>query len=81
MGSRRAAHKCLGAAVVPPHEELLTAADLAELLRVSRRTISRLRARGALPKALELSANIIRWRASDIRAFLDELRSPVPRRR
>jgi predicted DNA-binding transcriptional regulator AlpA len=61
--------------------EVYTAEDLADLLRVSKRTIFRLRARGVLPAPMELSTNIIRWRSSDIRAYLAGLKTRKIRRR
>jgi excisionase family DNA binding protein len=59
--------------------ELLTAKDVAALLRVSRRTVSRLRARGELPAPVELSASIVRWRLADIEAYLARMQSRQPR--
>jgi excisionase family DNA binding protein len=55
-------------------EGLMTVEDLADVLHVSRRTIFRLRARGALPAPVRLSGSIIRWRQGDVRDFLDALR-------
>jgi predicted DNA-binding transcriptional regulator AlpA len=55
--------------------ELLSAKDVAEMLRVSRRTVFRLRARGDLPAPVELSANIVRWRVADLQEYLSRLKS------
>jgi predicted DNA-binding transcriptional regulator AlpA len=60
--------------------EFLAAADLAALLRVSKRTLFRLWAKGALPAPVEISTNIIRWRAADVRRYLDGLATRQPRR-
>jgi predicted DNA-binding transcriptional regulator AlpA len=65
--------------------ELLTPDDVADLLKVSKRTVFRLRAAGLLPPPLELTTNLIRWRAEDIRRFIGDLRErkvrPKPVRR
>jgi predicted DNA-binding transcriptional regulator AlpA len=60
--------------------ELISADDIAALLRVSRRTVFRLRQRGDLPPPVEVSRNIVRWRLSDLRAYLDRLAVRKPRR-
>ncbi len=59
--------------------DLLTPADVAAMLKVSKRTVFRLRAAGVLPPPLELSTNLIRWRAEDIVNFINGLQ--VRRRR
>lgn len=53
--------------------EFVSADDLAAMLRVSRRTVFRLRQRGALPAPVEVARNIVRWRLSDVRVYLDQL--------
>ena len=63
------------------HREVYTASDVAALLRVSRRTVFRLRSRGILPAPVEIGGNIVRWRGTDIRDFLGTLRPRKPRRK
>jgi predicted DNA-binding transcriptional regulator AlpA len=53
-------------------EPLLTTADLERLLRVDRRTITRLVKRGELPAPLKLGGSN-RWRPQDIKAVIDRL--------
>ena len=64
---------------LPP--EYVTAEDIAEILRISIRTVYRLRARGDLPQPIEVSKNIVRWLSSDIREYLAGLKPRTPRRR
>lgn len=59
--------------------EFVTADEFAAILRVSTRTLFRLRARGALPAPVEISSHIVRWRAADVRAYLDALQAREPR--
>lgn len=61
--------------------QFVTAAEFASILRISRRTLFRLRARGDLPAPVSVSTNIVRWRACDVRAYLDALAIRKPRRR
>jgi predicted DNA-binding transcriptional regulator AlpA len=51
-------------------EPLLTIADLERILRVSRRTVSRLCKNGKLPRPLKVGGSQ-RWRARDIAQVLD----------
>jgi predicted DNA-binding transcriptional regulator AlpA len=60
---------------------LFTPDDVASLLKVSKKTVFRLRAGGLLPPPVELSTNLIRWRADDIHRFIAELKVRKPRRR
>jgi excisionase family DNA binding protein len=53
-------------------EKLLSRAEVAHLLSVSPRTVSRLRTRGLLPAVRVLSA--LRFRAEDVRALLHSQR-------
>ena len=55
----------------PAPGRLLTAHDVAERLRVNAKTIRRWRESGRLPPAIELGG-IVRWRARDIDAWLEE---------
>jgi predicted DNA-binding transcriptional regulator AlpA len=51
-------------------EPLLTTSDLERLLKVDRRTITRLVKRGELPAPLKLGGSN-RWRVQDIKAVID----------
>jgi predicted DNA-binding transcriptional regulator AlpA len=53
--------------------ELLSAEEFARVLAVSKRTLFRLRSKGLIPSPVAISAKIVRWRASDIQAYLDGL--------
>ena len=53
--------------------ELLTAEEFARVLVVSKRTLFRLRSKNLIPSPVVISAKIVRWRASDIQAYLDGL--------
>jgi len=53
---------------------LLDADDLADLFGVSRRTVFRLRARGAIPRPLKIGGTLLRWRLNDIVQFLNTSR-------
>jgi predicted DNA-binding transcriptional regulator AlpA len=61
--------------------ELLGPEDLAILFKISKRTVFRMRAEGLLPPPLELTTNLVRWRAEDIRRFVSDLRVRKARRR
>ena len=54
-------------------EELITATEIAHMLRVSRRTVDRLVQAGHLPRPIKFNRKLARWRASDIRKFLASL--------
>ena len=50
---------------------LYSAADLAEILRVSKPTVWRLRAAGKLPRPLDaLGGQLLRWDADEIRRWI-----------
>jgi predicted DNA-binding transcriptional regulator AlpA len=53
-------------------EPLLTTADLRALLRVDRRTITRLYKKGVLPRPL-LLGGLNRWRPDEVAAAIDRL--------
>jgi len=59
--------------VTHPPPLLVTADDIAEVLRISRRTVYRLRARGDLPPPVELSRHVVRWRWIDVCDYLARL--------
>jgi predicted DNA-binding transcriptional regulator AlpA len=61
--------------------ELVSADDVALILRVSRRTVFRLRQRGDLPPPVEVTRNIVRWRLSELHEHLAKLQARKPRRR
>lgn len=54
-----------------PDLQLLKAADVARLLRVSVRQVWRLVASGALPEPVKLAARTVRWREADLAAWLE----------
>jgi predicted DNA-binding transcriptional regulator AlpA len=60
-------------------EPLLTTPDLERLLKVDRRTITRLVKRGELPLPLKLGGSN-RWRPEDINAAIDRLARRAGRR-
>lgn len=53
---------------------LIDAAELARMLSVSKPTIWRMRENGLLPPAIALTSQCIRWRRSDVEAWLAGLR-------
>ena len=54
-------------------DDLLTIAELAEMLGLSPHTIHQRRYRGAsLPRSITLGPNVIRFRRSEIEAWLEE---------
>jgi len=55
----------------PVTERLLTIVEVSHLLAVSARTIWRMRDSGELPPPVRVSRNLLRWRATDIRRFMD----------
>ena len=57
----------------PPVDMLLTVKDLADLLSICQRTAWRWAKQGKIPRALKLSRRAVRWRASDIQAYLDRV--------
>jgi predicted DNA-binding transcriptional regulator AlpA len=56
-------------------QEFLSTDEFARLLRISKRTLFRLRAKHAIPEPVEISTNTIRWRVSDVQAYLESLQS------
>jgi predicted DNA-binding transcriptional regulator AlpA len=64
--------ECLNNQAAVPLEPLLTTSDLERLLKVDRRTITRLVKRGVLPAPLKLGGSN-RWRPQDINAAIDDL--------
>jgi predicted DNA-binding transcriptional regulator AlpA len=60
--------------------EFVTADEFAGILKISKRTLFRLRSRGDLPAPVSIATNIIRWRICDVRMYLDGLQVRKPRR-
>jgi len=56
-----------------PTPQLLTVRDLAGLLRIHPRSVWRMATMGKIPAALCLGPKTIRWRASDINAYVAKL--------
>lgn len=59
-----------------PGDSLLTVADLARLLRLDERTVRRRRRDGSIPAAIDIGGSL-RWRRSEIDAWLEEQREAV----
>jgi excisionase family DNA binding protein len=59
-------------------EELLTVREVAELMKVSRRTVWRWVAQGRLPIPVRYSRTCVRWKASIMRAYLEALPAGGP---
>lgn len=53
----------------PPR--LISTSAAAKMLAVSARTILRMGADGTLPPPIRMGTNLLRWRISDIEAFID----------
>ena len=51
-------------------ERLLTVSEVARLLAISVRTVWRLRDTGELPQPVRVSRNLLRWRLSEIDAYM-----------
>jgi predicted DNA-binding transcriptional regulator AlpA len=58
--------------------DLMTARDVARCLSVSERTVWRWTRLGILPPPVRPSRRSTRWRAGDVRRFLDSLSPPSP---
>ena len=56
---------------VPSIPSLLSVNDLAELLRVSTRTLWRLKSKGEIPHPVKFGGTV-RWRGDDIKKWLNE---------
>ena len=52
---------------------LISARELAALLNVSASSVWRMRAAGQLPPAVRVGRRGVRWRLSDIKAFISQL--------
>jgi prophage regulatory protein len=51
--------------------QLMTVEDLAKLLRVSVRTVWRLRRNASVPRPVKIGGGV-RWRISDVRAWIEQ---------
>lgn len=58
-------------------ETLLTVNDVADILCLSPRVVWRYETEGRIPKAIRLAKKTVRWKASAIQAYLDNLQ-PSP---
>ncbi len=56
-------------------ERPLTVNDVAKILCVTKRTIWRYVDQGKLPKPVHINCRVVRWRASDIRNIIAELKT------
>jgi excisionase family DNA binding protein len=54
-------------------EFLLTVRDVAELLSMSVREVWRLESEGRIPKAIRMSRKTVRWKGTQIEAYLSSL--------
>jgi excisionase family DNA binding protein len=52
-------------------DTLLTVSDVAEILCIGVRTVWRWAALGKIPKPVRLSRKTLRWKASQLQAYLD----------
>ncbi len=52
---------------------LIDAGAVAAILSVSKRTVERMHADGELPASVRIGKTGVRWRLSDIRAWVDQL--------
>jgi excisionase family DNA binding protein len=59
-------------------EHLLTVREVAELLKVSRRTVWRWVALGRMPGPVRYSRTCVRWKASVLQAYLEALPAGGP---
>jgi predicted DNA-binding transcriptional regulator AlpA len=61
------------ATALPEVDFLVTAKDVAELLSVTVRTVWHMEAAGQIPKAKRISKKVVRWKGSEIQAYIDSL--------
>lgn len=59
--------------LVVPEDQLITTAQAAKLLGISRSTMAAYARRGALRPAIRLPSGQLRWRIGDVLKQLDEL--------
>jgi predicted DNA-binding transcriptional regulator AlpA len=52
---------------------LLTVRDVAELLSVTVRTVWQMEAARQIPKAKRITKKVVRWKGSEIQAYIDSL--------
>ena len=56
-------------------ESYLSPAQVAECLNVHRETVLRMARRGELPKPIRIGGQTLRWKESEIAAFLEDRRA------
>lgn len=59
--------------VASEHDNLLRLIDVREITKLGSSTIYRKIADGSFPKPRKLSENCVRWKQSDIKAWIDQL--------
>jgi predicted DNA-binding transcriptional regulator AlpA len=62
-------------------DQLLTTNEVARLLRVSRVTLWQWRRKGLVPPPIRLGLSRLRWRAQDVRDYLDQSTALLEARR
>ena len=55
----------------PQVEQLLTGADVCRIFQIDRSALCRGWKRGILPEPIRLNRRFYRWRAADVRQFID----------
>jgi len=58
--------------------QLLTTAEVATVTRLTKQHLHRLRMKGKGPRFIRVSENAVRYRKSDVQAYLDGRLSPAP---
>jgi len=58
-------------------DTLLTVKDVAEILSIGVRTVWRWRALGKIPSPVRLTRQTLRWKASQLQAYLDKTEPEV----
>jgi predicted DNA-binding transcriptional regulator AlpA len=53
-----------------PDAQLLTAREVAALLRIHPRSVWRATSAGDIPKPIRIGPKVVRWRLSDLQAFI-----------
>ncbi len=63
--------EALAVETLPPETRLFTEGEAAQVMRLSSRTLQRMRAEGGGPRFVRLTSTRIAYRLSDIRKWLD----------
>lgn len=53
-----------------PDAQLLTAREVADLLRIHPRSVWRAATAGDIPKPIRIGPKVVRWRLTDLQAFI-----------